>query len=278
MKNKIIKLITWIILLFLVLLAISIIAISTGTSKIPFKIVTACLFLQGKNCSITDADIILKIRMPRILLGFAVGSALSLCGVILQGMFRNPLVEPYTLGISGGAALGVCLCIALGLNKNIGIIAIPYAGLIGAGCVIFIIYLLNVSRGRLKIHGLLLSGVMVSFICASLFMLIMAIVGAEDLQGIIFWTMGTLEQPVAYLIKVMMVVSVGGLIIASFFSKELNAFSLGAEQALHLGVNTERIMMILFFTTSILTGVSVSVAGIIGFVGWRKYRRDEYLE
>lgn len=140
-------------------------------------------------------------------------------------------------------------------------------GFSGALSVIAMVYILGLKKGTLKIEGLLLIGVMVSFITSSLIMLIMALARSEDLQGIIFWVMGSLQEPSWLLIKIMLTASVSLLLIAYFFCLDLNALSLGEEEALHLGINVEKTKRMLFIIASLLTGFSVSVAGIIGFVG-----------
>ena len=213
-----------------------------------------------------DYNILFNLRLPRILMGFAVGGALSLAGALLQGIFRNPLVEPYTLGISGGAAVGVCLNIVLGLHRS-GVYSLPLFGFLGAIVVILLVYSLSIKKGILKMQGLLLTGVMISFISSSLIMFIMSILHTEDLHGIVFWIMGSLEEPNWLFIKLAFWVSVFGLAVSYIFCLDLNALSLGEEEALHLGVNTERTKRLLFVIASLLTGCSVSIAGIIGFVG-----------
>jgi iron complex transport system permease protein len=263
--KKIISSLILVGILLSMLFLTAVLGLSIGATKIPFHEVLR--FFINPDPAAINYSILLNVRLPRIILGFAVGSALSLSGVILQGMFRNPLVEPYTLGISGGAALGVCLNIAFHINKTLGIISVPLAGFLGSGLVILFVYFLSYRKGVLKLQGLLLSGVMISFICSSLFMLIMAVMRVEDLHGIIFWTMGSLEQSSWLLIKIMVFISLFGLFTAYIFCRQLNAFSLGAEHAMHLGVNTQKTQKILFLLTSLLTGASVSVAGIIGFVG-----------
>jgi len=255
---------TWILILVGILLGISLLSLCLGSANIPIKNIVP-LIRDGKGTA--EYSIIFNIRFPRIVLGFAVGGALSLAGVILQGMFKNPLVEPYTLGISGGAALGVCLNIVLGLNRKIGFFSIPAFGFFGAALIILFVYSLSIKGGRLKIHTLLLTGVMVSFISSSLIMLIMAVSRVENLHGIIFWVMGSLEEPNWSFIKLVLAVSISGLIISYLFCLPLNAFSLGEEEALHLGINVEKTKKLLFILASVLTGLSVSVAGIIGFVG-----------
>jgi len=248
----------------LVLLAAAVLSLSVGSAGIPIKKIIP-LLMEGKGS--VEYSILFNIRAPRIILGLAVGGALSLAGVILQGMFRNPLVGPYTLGISGGAALGVCLNIVLRLSKTFGLISLPIFGFLGAVMVILLVYSLSLRKGILKIQGLLLTGVMISFISSALIMLFMAISHAKDLQGIVFWIMGSLEEPSWFLIKVVLFLSTLSLGISYLFCLDLNALSLGEEEALHLGINTERTKRLLFIIASVLTGCSVSVAGIIGFVG-----------
>lgn len=264
MKQKLIRWLIWISALSVILLGISILSLSIGSSGISLNRIISLIF-EGKGTP--EYSIIFDIRLPRIILGFAVGGALSLAGVILQGMFRNPLVEPYTLGISGGAALGVCLNIVLRLNSTLGILSMPLSGFSGAVLVIFLVYSLSLRKGVLKIQGLLLTGVMISFISSSLIMLIMATSRTEDLHGIIFWIMGSLEEPNWLLIKAAVLVSISGLIISYLFSRDLNALSLGEEEARHLGISIEKTKRLLFILASVLTGLSVSVAGVIGFVG-----------
>jgi iron complex transport system permease protein len=264
MNKKLFRWSAWILILGIILLAVSVFSLCIGTAGIPLKKIIASFF-TGRGT--TEYSILFNIRLPRIILGFAVGSALSIAGVILQGMFRNPLVEPYTLGISGGAALGVCLNMVFGLQRFGGIISIPASGFLGAGIIMFFVYAVSIKQEGLKLQKLLLTGVMISFISSSLIMLIMAVSRVENLQGIIFWIMGSLEEPNRLLINTAVVISILGLIITYFFAVDLNALSLGEEEALHLGINTEKTKKILFVLASLLTGCSVSVAGIIGFVG-----------
>ncbi len=211
--------------------------------------------------------ILKQIRIPRIILGFAIGSALALAGAILQGVYRNPLVEPYTLGISGGAALGVSLAIVLGLQDSFGRIILPISGFLGAFLSLLLVYNISISRGQIRLQTMLLIGVMFSYIASSAMMLMLSLISADDMQTVIFWTMGSLDEPDFQLIKLACVLSVLGLVIAYFFVKQMNAMRLGHEKARYLGINTEITTRILFITASILTGMSVSIAGVIGFVG-----------
>jgi len=211
--------------------------------------------------------ILKQIRIPRIVLGFAIGAALSLSGTILQGVYRNPLVEPYTLGISGGAALGVALAIVFHLQDLIGRIMLPFSGFLGAFLSLLLVYNISISRGKIRLQTMLLIGVMFSYIASSAMMLMLSLISSEDMQTVVFWTMGSLDEPDIKLIKLACFLSAAGLIISYFFVKQMNAMRLGHDKARHLGINTETTTRILFITASVLTGMAVSIAGVIGFVG-----------
>ena len=264
MHKKLVRGTGIIVLLICALLAAVAVSLCTGSSHIPVSRVLPALFSAEDT---VEHAIVASVRLPRVLLGIAVGGALALAGVILQGIFRNPLVEPYTLGISGGAALGVCLCILLQIPALLGGWSLPACGFMGAASTLILLYVISTRKRVMNIRDLLLIGVMISFVSSSLVMLIMAISGLEDLHGIIFWIMGSLEQQNSLLVKIACTVSVLSLVIAFMFCMDLNALSLGEDEATHLGLNVDRTKKILFLLASITTGLSVSVAGVIGFVG-----------
>jgi len=244
--------------------AVGLLALCTGSAGIPVNQIPDIL-LGGKDTP--GYSILMGIRLPRILLGMGIGGALSLAGTLLQGMFRNPLVEPYTLGISGGASLGVCVNILCQFYAVIGIIAYPLSGFIGASLVIFLVYHLNRNHQNVRSNRMLLTGVMISYVASSLVMLLMALARTDDLQSIVLWIMGSLEEPDTTLIGICCAGSIIGLFVSYFFCMDLNALALGDEEAASLGINTPRTKKILFVTASFLTGLSVAVAGIIMFVG-----------
>jgi len=247
-----------------VLAAACLLALSVGSARIRPADIPG-IIAEGPGS--VQYSILFGIRLPRLLLGLAVGGALSLAGTLLQGMFRNPLVEPYTLGISGGASLGVCLNIIFKWYQVIGILAYPLSGFAGAMAVIVLVYLLSRHSGTLKTNGMLLTGVMISFVSSSLVMLIMAISKSEDIHSIVFWIMGSLDMPDTTLIGIAVAGSLAGLVLAYLFCLKLNALALGEEAAFYLGINVDGTKKWLFVIASLLTGLSVSVAGIIGFVG-----------
>lgn len=255
--------ITTFIFLFLLVIAIGI-SLTIGDLKLSLFDIPK-IFREGQGS--IAYSIVYQIRIPRVLLGIAVGGALSLSGVILQGVYRNPLVEPYTMGISGGAALGVAIALVTGLHFSMGSFMLPLMGFAGASGTIFLVYMFSIKQGRIRIQSMLLIGVMVSFIASSIMMLLMAISTQENLHGIVFWIMGSLDEPNRRLIWINMGVSLFGLILAYFFVKPLNALRLGEEKARHIGVNTHTSIKLMFLLASLLAGVSVAVAGVIGFVG-----------
>lgn len=246
------------------------IAIATILASLCIGEVNLNVFEIPRILSASDSipyTILTNIRIPRIVLGFAVGGALSLSGVILQGIYRNPLVEPYTMGISGGSALGISFAIVFGLNLTIGAFILPLAGFIGAIITVFLVYFLSIRNGNFSINRMLLLGVMISFIASSAMMFLMSITTADNLHSIIFWIMGSLDETNDLLINIILYASLIGLSASYLFARPLNALRLGETNAKHLGINTNLAIKILFFITSLLTGICVSVAGVIGFVG-----------
>jgi iron complex transport system permease protein len=263
MNKRPAKWILYIVLLTILVIIAMLVSLSTGDTKIALNEIPSIL-RSGEGI---EYSILTAIRLPRIILAFAIGGALSLTGAILQGIYRNPLVEPYTLGISGGAALGVAIVIVLGLHLSFSSAILPVAGFAGSIVTIFAVYFLSMKRGVINISRMLLIGVMISFIASSGMMFLMAISSSENLHGIIFWMMGSLDEPNTMLIRIMFYSALAGLFIAYLFARPLNALRLGEEKARHLGINTNTTLRILFIVASLLTGFCVAVAGIIGFVG-----------
>lgn len=259
------KKLIWLVHALLLLAALSvavILSLSVGEISIPYKKIPQ--ILADKESM--EYGVLFYIRIPRTLLGFAIGGSLSLAGAILQGIYRNPLVEPYTLGISGGASLGVTFAIVAGLHL-LNILLLPLAGFIGAFTTIFLVYTLSLKKGALSVNRMLLIGVMISFISSSLMMFLMSITATENIHGIVFWIMGSLNESNTAMIGAMVALSVVCLLVAYLFVMPLNALRLGEEKARHLGIDSNVTIRILFVITSVLTGACIAVAGIIGFVG-----------
>ncbi|MGQ7870195.1 FecCD family ABC transporter permease [Sunxiuqinia sp. sy24] len=265
-QGKYIKWIVAVLALIAILLFSVGIALSVGELKLSVAEIWQML-LHGGDEGNLQYLLISRVRLPRVILGIAVGGALSLAGVILQGIYRNPLVEPFTLGISGGASLGVAFTIVFGLHVSLGSFMLPLAGFIGAFVIIFLVYTLSSRKGSINIQNMLLTGVMVSFIASSAMMFLMATTSSDNLHGIVFWIMGSLDEPDTGLIKLTLISSLVVLVISYLFVQPLNALRLGEEKAMHLGVNTNVVIRVMFVLASLLAGICVSVAGVIGFVG-----------
>jgi iron complex transport system permease protein len=170
------------------------------------------------------------------------------------------------LGISGGAALGIAVAIVFGF-QTFSYLVLPVFGFGGAIVTLFLVYFLSIRKGGLSINSMLLIGVMVSFVASSAMMFLMSITTTDNIQRIVFWVMGSLEQTNVLLIRIAFYTAISGLILTYFFAQPLNALRLGEVKAKHLGINTNVTIKLLFFVASLLTGVAVSVAGVIGFVG-----------
>lgn len=262
MQTKRIKYSVIIVLLLVVLLVTA--AMSMTIGEVRFRISELSDILSDRSSM--EYGILAHIRIPRTLLAFAVGGSLSLTGVILQGIYRNPLVEPYTLGISGGASFGVTLAIITGMYTA-GRFILPVFGFVGAFITIFLVYVLSLKRGAVSVSRMLLIGVMISFISSSLVMFLMSIASVDHIPSIVFWTMGSLNESNASMVNGMVILSVSLLLISYFFAVPLNALRMGEFKARHLGINTSTTVRLLFVLTSLLTGSCIAVSGVIGFVG-----------
>lgn len=211
-----------------------------------------------------EMAILRYIRLPRSLCALCIGGMLAMSGCLLQGLFRNPLVEPYTLGISGGASLGVAVAVVCGF---------PLAGVWGTGGFAFagafavsVLLLLYGRRGN-GINNLLLTGIMTGILCSSGTTLLMSLSSPQNMNRIIYWTMGSIENTDMGQSLFLCVFALCGLILGILLSQRLNLLSGGSRNARLLGVNTAVLVPVLLALTSLLTAVSTAQAGIIGFVG-----------
>ena len=207
-------------------------------------------------------DIIWQIRFPRVVLGLVVGMGLASCGVVFQGILRNPLAEPYTLGLSGGAALGATICIVLSISG----IYMPLFAFAGSGLSVLLVYTIA-SKKRFSNPTLILGGVILSFIFTSLVFLIFSVCKAEEAHSAILWLMGDLSSTEVSLIKIIPLFILPAIFVLLALGRDLNVLTLGDEKAIHLGVNAKRVKKLLFILASCITGCCVAVSGIIGFVG-----------
>lgn len=214
----------------------------------------------------TGSTIIWEIRMPRVILSALVGVLLATSGVILQGILRNPLADPYILGVSSGAGIGAAIALALPFSfVMLGISSIPLFAFLFALISVFVVYRLSQVKGRAAPETLILAGVAVAAFASAVLSLIIIVSGR--LQAIYFWLLGSLSLSSWSDVWNILPYTIFGLVIAYFFSKELNALLLGEEIALTLGVEVEKIRVWLIVVASLMTAAAVSVSGLIGFVG-----------
>ncbi len=207
---------------------------------------------------------IMQLRLSRVILGICAGGILGFCGAILQGLFGNPLVEPYTLGSASGAALGGSIGILL-----FGTIS-PVFAFVGALGVGLFVYTIARRKGGFLRDRLILAGVVMSFLCSSLVMIVM-VMGGRELYEILYLLMGYLGIIInatnRFLVIFLIVMSLILVVYLYRYYRELDIISQGLETATGLGIDVQKISIIIFFTTSLIIGLTVSVVGAIGFVG-----------
>jgi iron complex transport system permease protein len=204
--------------------------------------------------------------LPRALAAFACGGLLALAGALMQVLLRNPLADPYVLGISGGAAVGALAAMLLGVGTGIGTgFGMQTAAFIGALAAMGLVFGLARGDGSWTQTRLLLTGVIVAAGCGAAVALMLSLAPDQQLRGMLFWLMGDAAQagdPVPVLVLLL-----GGLLVAMFFARELNLLTRGAVLAATLGANVARLRLILYFLASLLTAAAVTQVGSVGFVG-----------
>ena len=209
--------------------------------------------------------IVFDLRLPRILLGILVGAALSVAGASFQALLRNPLADPYVLGVSSGAALGSIL--ALIIAPGFALIT-PLGAFLGAIATIAGVYFLGRREGQLDSTTLLLGGIISASFFSAIIMFLMTTLTGRDLRGMVFWLMGDLSTPVSAAMQWIFTVGVVAGIGAIYStSADLNLLLTGEREATHLGVDVTRVKLVVYVSASILTGLAVSVSGAIGYVG-----------
>ncbi|WP_018968712.1 FecCD family ABC transporter permease [Rubritalea marina] len=218
--------------------------------------------------NVEDSLILTEIRIPRVLLAFTCGAVLALGGLVFQAMFRNPLATPYTLGAAGGASFAVALWVNLGLQCSFWIISgVSLAALVGAGLSVLGVYQLARLLGSLASVSLLLAGVVLSFLFASMTMLVQFFADAGSVFRMLRWTMGSMsyaDYDALFSILPMVVIGMG---IVFRYRYELDLLSVGDELAMSRGLDVDRIRKHLFLAVSLMLAAVISVCGPIGFVG-----------
>ncbi len=223
--------------------------------------------LAERDAAGAAADIVLRVRLPRVLLGALVGASLAVAGVLFQAMLRNPLADPYVLGVSGGAALAGILVLSLGSAVGLGYAAVPPAAF--AGCILTtaLLYAIAGVHARFSTTSLLLTGVVFNAFASAAIVFLASIAGLTEGASIFLWLIGSLSSIRVEVTGWVAAFLALGLGFAIPLARGLNLAALGSESAEQLGVDVDRQRRVVLIASSLMVGAAVSVAGLIGFVG-----------
>ena len=243
-----------------------------GAERISFFQVVSILaqgpFLQSENLEFPRHIILWQVRVPRVLLAFMVGGSLAAVGASLQALLRNPLADPFVIGISSGAALGASVAILFGVGLSIlTLLVLPFCAFLGALLSILVVYRIAVSYGSFSIHALLLGGVVLNAIFSALVLFLTTLADPYKASGMYAWLMGSLTGPDFQTVLVLAGYLLLGIFVLVSQASALNLLTLGEEAARSLGVEVERVKRVVFTASALLTGAVVAFSGLIGFVG-----------
>ena len=260
------------LLLAAVMTAVIIISTGMGYIKVPAAAVIKVILakLTGKADFLAGLDsvfpvVVMDVRLPRILSAAIVGGGLAVSGVVFQGILLNPLADPYTLGVSAGAAFGASLAILLNIGF-LGMYSVPLFAFLGAAVTLLFVIYLSSSSGGFSSNNLILSGIIIAAILSA-GISFLKYVADEQVAVIIFWLMGSFGSKTwADVGLTFLFISVGFLTFM-FYARDMNLLSLGNRTASSLGVDTRKVTIFLLIAASLIAAICVSVSGIIGFVG-----------
>lgn len=239
-----------------------------GVSEMLRMVVQAALGTDHPAASDPTTTILLHVRLPRVFLGFLVGSCLASVGVALQSLLRNPLADPYVLGVSSGAALGVAAAVLFGVGTSVlAVSTLPLCGLGGGLVALLVVYRMAATYDRLPIYSVLLAGVILNAIFSALIMFVTSIMDPNRSFGMMVWLMGSLTAPAYPALVVFSLYLIVGLGLLLRQMTVLNIMAFGEEPARSLGVDTARATRYIFVVSALITGAVVSVSGMIGFIG-----------
>ena len=254
----------WISLISLAVLFIAfLLGLSMGPTHSGIRSVFSALFSTAESDSVLHS-IVWRIRFPRVLLATVVGATLSLGGLVFQALLRNPLAEPFILGISGGSAIGAIVGILLGLSRFPGICITAFLGSLGT---LALILVMSTGKSILRKDALLLSGVMVNAFCSAIIMFLVSITQDARLHNIIFWLMGDLSAADLPQVVVLGAILIPCFILVFVFSHTMNLLMMGKDMALTMGINIKAVTITLLIVTSFMVSATVSFSGLVGFVG-----------
>lgn len=251
------------LILLVVLLAFMVIGLAAGSAGFGLSAVIKSAMGQGRDALLND--IIWRLRLPRVLMAAILGATLSLGGMVFQALLRNPLAEPYILGISGGSAIGAIIGILLGLARFPGVWLCAFMGSLAT---LGVLYIMASGRGAmLRTNTLLLSGVMVNAFCAAVIMFLVSMAQDSRLHNIIFWLMGDLAAAGTGNVIALAATVVPCFVLIFTRAHTMNLLSLGNDMARSMGVNIKATTSLLLVVTSLMVSATVSYCGLVGFVG-----------
>lgn len=250
------------LMLLVLLLGALLLGLAAGSSG--FGLSAVVKSLKGESGAELMNAIIWRLRLPRVLLAALLGATLSLGGMVFQALLRNPLAEPYILGISGGSAIGAIVGILLGLARFPGVWLMAFAGSLAT---LGLLYLMASGRSMLRGNTLLLSGVMVNAFCSAVILFLVSIAQDSRLHNIIFWLMGDLAAATNQNVISLSATVVPCFIIIFSRSHALNLLTFGNDMARTMGVNIRTTTSLLLVVTSLMVSATVSYCGLVGFVG-----------
>jgi iron complex transport system permease protein len=260
------RLISRIIICLSALAVVMFVCSLVGTQKVSLSAVLEGPGLSpGQNI---DYDIYVRVRIPRIILAALVGAALAASGVALQAILRNPLAEPYILGISSGAALGVMTAAVAGISWSFwgGSPMAAFAFLFALGT-IWLVWLTGHLAGGSAVTSLLLAGVVINAFFSAIIMLMTSLIDSEQLRSTIMWLMGSIGEKSFTTLLASSVFIIAGILALFTISQQLNVLTFGPQEAQSLGVNPRAITFVTFALASFITAVAVGLSGLVGFVG-----------
>lgn len=254
---------TTLFLLFM-LFVISFLSLCFGSRYISPKEVFENLYTG--NSQNMAKEIVLKIRLPRVLLGIVIGAGLSVSGILFQSLLRNPLADPYLLGISSGSAFGIIVGVTTGLVLKTSM-GLPFFSFMGAILAVSIIYFIATVSGRWSPFGILLSGIIVGAFFSSMILLFLYIVDPGSLHIVVSWLIGDLSGGDYAMLKLISPYVILGIACAYIMARPLNLLCLGEEHAFYLGVSPQRMRKLILVVGSMISAACVSATGPIGFIG-----------
>jgi iron complex transport system permease protein len=268
----------YLVILLIVFIVVLILSLNLGSADISFTDILKILarrfplidnMVEPYNIPVSDETIILRLRLPRVLCGAIVGASLATAGVIYQGIFRNPMADPYVIGSMSGASLGAALVLVLGIGISIlGVNTLQVLAFVGSLSTVLIVYSIAKTGSRVPVTMLLLTGVAVTYFQSAIVTFLQTIATDQILHGLTFWLIGSLSATESWdNVWSVFPFLIIGFTLSYFYARDLNLLALGEDQAQHLGVEIEKVKRILLIAATLMTAAAVSVSGLIGFVG-----------